>query len=146
MEMYIILGVFLIWLSVITYAVFKIHKHYANLTSHTNKKKLDEALDEVLSHDKLQEIHIENMQKSIEEIKDEVQHHLRTIGIKYFNPFGKTTSENSFILALLDNKKTGLLLNFIYTHDGLRIYPKKIKDGKGDEYVLSADEEEVIKK
>lgn len=41
-------------------------------------------------------------------------------------------------------KKDGIVLNFIYTHEGVRIYTKIVKMGKGEAYELSAEENEAI--
>ena len=48
-------------------------------------------------------------------------------------------------LALLDKEDSGLIINFIYTHEGVRVYTKKVKQGKGEEYQLSEEEQRAIK-
>jgi len=45
---------------------------------------------------------------------------------------------------LLNKKNCGLILNFIYTRDGLRVYTKAVKDGKGDKYQLSEEEKKAV--
>ena len=63
-----------------------------------------------------------------------------------FNPFERSGGEQSFVLALLNNLNSGLVINFIYTREGLRTYIKKVKAGKGEKYELSEEEKEAIDK
>jgi hypothetical protein len=61
-----------------------------------------------------------------------------------FNAFGKTEGEPSFVLALLNEHNSGVVVNFIYIHDGVRIYAKKVSDGKGEKHELSAEEKDAV--
>ncbi|MFN4212927.1 MAG: DUF4446 family protein [Microgenomates group bacterium] len=141
---YLVFGIFSIWLVVLTVIILRLRQHYYNLISRTKKKNIDDILDKLLETD-------ENFKKEISLIKEKLteeilisKSHLQKIGLVRFNPFERTGGENSFVLALLDAKNNGLTINFIYTKEGLRVYTKKIKSGKGEEYELSAEEKKAI--
>lgn len=68
----------------------------------------------------------------------------KKIGVVHYNPF-EEKGEKSFILSLLDKDNSGILLNYLYTRDGLRVYFKKITQGKQEKGQLSKEEEEAIK-
>lgn len=143
---YIIGGVFFIWLSILSWIVFKIRKHYYNLITRTKKERIDGILDELLLQDK-------NIKTDLEEIKKQVKEemrlsllHLQKIGLVRFNPFERVGGEQSFVVALLDKEDNGIIINFIYTREGLRAYTKRVKKGKGDEYELSEEEKKAIEK
>lgn len=70
----------------------------------------------------------------------------RKIGIVQFHALGKTEGEKSFVIALLNNLRTGIVLDFMYIPDGVRVYVKKIKEGKGETLELTEEELEAIKK
>lgn len=141
---YLAFGIFLIWLVVLTVIIFRLRRHYYNLISRTKKKNIDDILDRLLEVD-------ENFKREISLIKEKLNEeiiaskfHLQKIGLVRFNPFERSGGEQSFVLALLDAKNNGLTINFIYTREGLRIYTKKIKNGKGEKYELTEEEKKAI--
>ncbi len=146
MILYIIGGVFFIWLGIITIVLLKTRGHYLNLVSNTKKGQINDILDELIRTDQIISKDIVSIKK---ELKDEIQAsqlHLQKVGLLRFNPFERIAGEQSFVVALLDNENSGMILNFIYTRDGLRVYTKKVKRGQGEEYELSEEEKKVIEK
>lgn len=138
--------VVIIWLIVLSFVVFKLRNHYYNLISKTRKDKLDEILDSLLEQDKKNYNEIEIIKK---EFKNQIQLsklHLHKVGLIRFNPFDRAGGEQSFVIAFLDSEDNGIILNFIYTRDGLRVYTKKVTKGKGEEYDLSDEEKKAIEK
>ena len=144
MIIYIAGTVFFVWLILITTIIFKIKKHYDKLIIRTRKEKIDEILDVLLDNQKKL---VEENVFIKKELKEEIlssKLHLQKIGLIRFNPFERMGGEQSFIIALLDKEINGLTLNFIYTKEGLRVYTKKIKNGKGEGYDLSEEEKKAI--
>jgi len=70
----------------------------------------------------------------------------RKIGIVQFHALGKTEGEKSFVIALLNNLHSGIVLDFMYIPDGIRVYVKRVKNGKGETLELTQEELEAIKK
>ncbi len=141
---YVVAATFFLWISFLTYFVFKTRQHYFGLTKRTRKNTIDEILDSLLEDDRRLQKETEEIRKQLKEIIEKSRFYFQKMGLIRFNAFGKTGSDQSFALALLDKEDNGLIINFIYTHDGVRVYTKKIKQGKGD-YQLSEEEERVIK-
>ncbi|MFH0755131.1 MAG: DUF4446 family protein, partial [bacterium] len=109
--------------------IFKTKAHYDKLIIRTRKESIDEILDILLENQKkLTEENI-NLKKELREEILSSRLHIQKIGLVRFNPFERMGGEQSFIVALLDEEKNGLTLNFIYTKEGLRVYTKKIKNG-----------------
>ncbi len=118
--------------------------HYNNLISKTRKQKIDEILDELLMIDEKTKQELEIVKKELhEEIKTSTLH-IQKVGLVRFNPFERSGGDKSFVISFLNNEKSGIVMNFIYTRDGLRVYSKKIKNGKGEEYNLSEEEKKAI--
>lgn len=141
-----ILILLILWLLIITYFVYKIKSHYDRLVSRTKKTKIDEVLDVLLEKDKVFAKEISQIKKTIEEILYQEKFHYQKIGFLRFNPFERVGGEQSFIIALLNKEDSGLILNFLYTREGVRVYAKKVNKGVSEEYELSTEEKEVIKK
>lgn len=146
MMTYAVAGFFFIWLVILSWIVFKIRKHYYNLISTTKKVHIDAILDELLQTDKKIVFDLDQVKKQLKEEIQESQLHLQKVGLIRFNPFDRIGGEQSFVVALLNKENSGLIVNFIYTKEGLRVYTKKVKSGKGDEYELSEEEKKAIEK
>ena len=146
MVIYIIGAIFFIWLVFLTGIVLKTKAHYNNLISKTRKQKIDEILDELLMIERQTKEELEIVKKELREEIRTSSLHIQKVGLVRFNPFERTGGEKSFIISFLNHENSGIVINFIYTRDGLRVYSKKVKDGKGEEYNLSEEEEKAIEK
>lgn len=134
------------WLIFLSFLVFKLRNHYYNLISKTKKEKLDEILDLLLEEDKKQIGEINLIKSELKRQVEQSELHLQKIGLIRFSPFERIGGDQSFVVAFLDKENNGIILNFIYTREGLRVYTKKVKKGKGDEYDLSDEEKKAIEK
>ena len=144
MIIYAIVFIVFVWLGILTGLILKTKAHYNNLISNTKKHKIDEILDELLMIDKKTMQELEVVKKELrEEIKISTLH-IQKVGLVRFNPFEKTGGEKSFVITFLNYENSGIVINFIHTRDGLRVYSKKVKNGKGEEFELSEEEKKVI--
>lgn len=141
----LILSFFFFWLLVLTLFFLKLRNHYYYLTSKTRKQTLDEILEELIKSDKKLQNNIESLKRQLSDIIEKSKYHFQKFAIVRFNPFERVGGEQSFVIALLDEQENGYTLNFIYTKDGLRVYPKEIINGKGVNIDLSDEEREAIK-
>lgn len=144
--MYFVWSIFFIWLVVLSWIVFKVRKHYYNLITRTKKEHIDAILDELLQTDKKIITDLEEVKKQVKEEMKLSRLHLQKIGLVRFNPFERVGGEQSFVVSLLDKENNGIVINFIYTREVLRIYTKRVKKGKGEEYELSEEERKAIEK
>lgn len=119
--------------------------HYNDLTKGSNKRTLQALLEDLLKGQDFAKKDIEILQQRCDTIEKEGQFHIQKIGLLRFNPFKDTGGDQSFILALVDGKDTGVVISGLYSRAGTRWYAKKIKDGKGVEHELSDEEKQAIK-
>lgn len=68
------------------------------------------------------------------------------INVTRFNPFNDLGGDQSFILTILDQSNTGVVLTSLHNRDITRIYAKAVKDGEGDNITLSKEEKSAIVK
>jgi hypothetical protein len=62
-----------------------------------------------------------------------------------FNPFKDIGGDQSFALALLDGKNSGLVVSSLHTREGTRIYSKPVIKGESEKYPLTDEEKSAIK-
>ncbi|MCS6956799.1 MAG: DUF4446 family protein [Patescibacteria group bacterium] len=136
--------IFFTWLFLLSYFLLKTRNHYNNLVSKTRKEKLEEILNVLLEKNVKISSEVDLLKKELKNQIDFSRNYFQKIGILRYDPFYKEGSKQSFVISLLDANDNGIILNFIYTREGLRIYPKKVKNGKGEEYELSDEEKKVI--
>lgn len=143
MTAYFLAGGFFLWILILTFIVFKLRNHYYNLTSGTKKEKLDDMLESLMAGEKKMGNELQLLKKQVEEETKSSQLHLQKVALVRFNAFERAGGNESFVVCLLDNYKNGIIFNFIYTKDGLRVYTKRIREGRGVEYELSKEEEKA---
>ena len=62
-----------------------------------------------------------------------------------YDAYGEMSGRQSTSIALLDAKRSGLVLSSIHHRDQARLYAKEVRDGK-PEFELSPEEDEAIKR
>jgi len=75
--------------------------------------------------------------------QDKFHYHLT---LTRFNPFGEIGGDQSFILCLLDNINSGVIITSLHNRDYTRVYAKSILRGKVDNSALSAEEKAALLK
>ena len=81
----------------------------------------------------------------IKELENISEKTIQKTGIVRFNPFNEIGGNQSFFIALLDNKNNGFVISSLFTQEVNRVYTKTLKNGKSD-YPLSKEEIEAIGK
>jgi len=140
----IVLGFFFIWLILLSWIIFRAKSHYRNLVDTTKKVKLDQILELLINDDKKFASELSIIKKKLVDLTDKQKFYFKKIGIVNFNPFGRSGGEQGLVVALLNEENSGLIINFIYTRDGLRVYTKQVKNSKGEKHELSEEEKKAI--
>lgn len=69
---------------------------------------------------------------------------LQHIGMVRFNPFDDTGSDQSFAIALLDDRRDGIVLSSLHGRANTRLFAKPVEAGSS-KHTLSAEESEAIR-
>ena len=144
MALYFLLAVLSGWVIFLSWIVFSTRSHYFKLVSRTHKGQIDDILNSLVEKDTIYEKHADEVKKEIQKMQESMQTHIQKIGLVRFSPFEKKGGQDSFVFSLLNNDNTGVIMNFIYTPDGLRVYSKKVESGKGVEFELTEEEKKAI--
>ena len=97
-----------------------------------------------MNRDKQTKQELEIIKKELKIEMEKSLLHFQKVGLIRFNPFERSGGDKSFVISLLNYENSGIVINFIHTRDGLRVYSKKIKNGKGQEFELSEEEKKAI--
>ena len=79
-----------------------------------------------------------------DKIEEEERVALKKIGLTRFNPFKDTGGDQSFILSILNQEDTGIVISGLYSRLGTRWYAKKVEKGKGVDHELSDEEKKAV--
>ncbi|MEK7521829.1 MAG: DUF4446 family protein [Patescibacteria group bacterium] len=139
----IIGGVFALWLAGITFWIFKIASHYNNLVKRSDKKTLTDILKSILDCAKTNESKIDLVDKKLDALEKRVEGHIQKLGVVRFNPYGDTGGNQSFAVALLNSKNTGMVILSLHGREGTRVYTKTVVNGKSAQD-LSYEEKQAI--
>jgi hypothetical protein len=72
-------------------------------------------------------------------------HSLHKVGVVRYNPFKDLGGDQSFAIALLDGKNSGLVISSLHTREGTRVYTKPVIKGESKKYPLTEEEKQAIK-
>lgn len=133
-----------IWIGVLTYLFKKMQKNYSVLTEGINKKTLDAVLSNIVKESNKSKEDIDRLIARCDTIEKDARFHIQKIGLMRFNPFKDTGGDQSFILSLMDDHNTGVVITALYSRSGTRWYAKRIMRGKGVEHELSDEEKKVV--
>lgn len=68
---------------------------------------------------------------------------IQKVGIVRYNPFRDMGGDQSFSIALLDAKDSGVTISSLFTREGTRVYTKPIKLGQS-KHQLTEEEQKAI--
>jgi len=111
-----------------------------------NKTNLGDTLDRLIHATSTQEKAIHTLHEQAIYLKNDGEKHIQKIGIVRFNPFSDTGGSQSFTIALLDGKKSGIVITSLYARTGNRWYIKHIHEGVCRDVDLSKEEQTALTK
>lgn len=69
---------------------------------------------------------------------------LHKSAVMRFNPFKEVGGNQSFAVALLNGKNSGVVFSSLHTREGARAYAKPVKNGAADGFPFTEEEKAVI--
>jgi len=141
----IVLSILLIFNVILFILFFSLRLHYNSLVKGVTKKKLMSVLEGIQKTLSTHERALSSNKKSILKQADDARLHVQKLSLKRFNPFSDTGGDQSFILAILDGNKDGVVITSLHSRENTRFYVKSVKGGSGVKHPLSKEEQKVIK-
>lgn len=125
----IISVIFGVWLTFLSVLIFKVYKLFTKLSLGIEADLTKKGFGEI--------------NKRLSFLENDGKGHIQKVGLVRFNPFKELGGDQSFCLAILDGEDSGILLTGLHTRDRTRVYMKKIIKGKSD-HDLSVEEKKAL--
>lgn len=140
----VVIGILFLWAAVLTIITLKIWRHYNKLVIGTKGEGLAKILDKILEKVKQTEKETGKLKEGLKNIQERSRKFIQKANIMRFNPFKDVGGDQSFITALLDADKSGIVISSLHSRNATRWFAKKIKKGKGVDHKLSEEEKKLI--
>jgi hypothetical protein len=86
---------------------------------------------------------VNQLQAKYSEVSAVLPSTIRHVGLIRFSPFHDTGGDQSFALALLDGRGTGVVMTGLHSRSESRLYAKPIERGRST-YVLTPEEQQAM--
>lgn len=139
---YILIGVIavllglIIWLAILQARLKKIFKG-------KNARNLEDVMASIQKEIGALNQSEKEIEKYLETVEKRLKQSIQKVGLVRFNPFEGMGSNQSFALAMLDEKGDGTVISSLYSREGVRTYAKPIKNYQS-EFTISEEEKEAI--
>lgn len=121
----------------------KMHRKYDLMMAGSGVENLETLLIDLKVQMDSVEDEQEEQRKSLKILLTKLQQVKGQVGIKRYNAFSDQGSDLSFSLAIMDEKKNGVVISAIYSRDSSYVYAKPLAAGEST-YALSPEEVEAI--
>ena len=103
-----------------------------SLPKEVTKKDLQSALNKLVRDHQATLKEVKGLKIALGKLKEDNRDNVQKMGLVRFNPFSETGGDQSFCLAILDDRDSGLVISSLHSRDTTRIYAKPINEGKSD--------------
>ncbi len=107
-------------------------------------RDLESILTEQLKEVKVLDQEIQEVFEAVNKLRDLSLKTIHKVSVGRFNPFKEVGGNQSFCVALLDGKNTGVIISSLHTREGTRVYAKPVKEGQPKEFPFTDEEKETV--
>lgn len=145
---YIIIGLIIATLILLIISIIlvvsniRLKKRYKAFMGDSSGKALEERL--IYSFRNLEAVMEENkaIKAALKKLNNDMRESFTKIGIVHYDAFDETTGKLSFVVALLNDRNNGVIINSVYSiRSGCYVYAKEIINGES--YKVLTEEEKV---
>lgn len=141
---YTIIALLAVWASLLSFFLARLLIHYRRLTQNAQKKELMQIWEEYLAVAQRNQSEIKRLEIELGRLQKASRDHLQRIGVVRFNPFHELGGNQSFALAILDEKGDGMVISSLHGRESTRVYAKPVKGFEAHGFELSAEEKDAI--
>lgn len=137
--------VIFLWLGGMSFLVWKQGRFLKMLIPKSGERDVRKKFEELINLTQDFKNNTGVLKNKVEEIEKLGFGHIQKVSLFRFNPFEDTGGDQSFSIALLDNKGSGIVITSLHARSGTRVFAKEVICGKSGQYEFSKEEQEVIK-
>jgi hypothetical protein len=132
------------WLFALRRRIGRTTDGYRRLTGDQTDASLAETLDRHLDRVEAVDRRLGELDGAYRSLEARSRGSLQHLGIVRFNPFPDTGSDQSFAIALLNDRHTGVVISSLHARNGTRVFAKPVEAGQA-RYALSDEEAEALR-
>lgn len=140
-----IAGCLVIWLGFLSFLIWKQNSFLKSVFPKSGERDIRRKFEEVLVQIGRFDLDLKNLKGLVGELDNKGASHIQRVELERFNPYDDTGGDQSFTIALLDDKGSGVVVTSLHARSGTRVFAKDVKLGKGGKYKLSEEEERIVK-
>jgi uncharacterized protein DUF4446 len=105
---------------------------------------LEHVLDQHIGQVRQVSSRLDDLHTMTEYLEQRTRGSLQHIGLVRFNPFEDTGSDQSFAIALLDDRRDGIVISSLHGRANTRVFAKPVENGTS-RHTLSSEEADAIR-
>lgn len=121
-----------------------LQKKLALFFGNKEARDLEAILTEQLNEVKVLDQEIQELFEVSNRLRDLSLKSIHKVSVERFNPFKEVGGNQSFCVALLDGKNTGVIISSLHTREGTRAYAKPVYEGQPKGFPFTEEEKETI--
>ena len=118
---------------------------YHRLTRGTSGGNLEEILHEFMTIVYNDSNRMDKLEEKIVQTDQELHNCVQHIGVVRFDAFEDIGGEQSYAVAMMDDRKNGVVFSSVYSRNSIRVYAKAMVNGQPS-HKLSEEEERALAK
>ncbi len=126
-------ALFLVMLICLLYLIGKVSKLirlYQRLTRGTSGGILEEILDQYMGTVNKNTNRMDQIEKKIESMEATLENCLQRVGVVRYDAFEDVGGAQSFALAIIDSKRSGIVMSSVFSRNSIRVYAKGMSEGQ----------------
>jgi len=117
---------------------------YGALVQGAEGGSLQHVLDQHIGQVRQVSSRLDDLHTMTEFLEQRTRGSLQHIGLVRFNPFEDTGSDQSFAIALLDDRRDGIVISSLHGRANTRVFAKPVENGTS-RHTLSSEEADAIR-
>jgi hypothetical protein len=139
-----ILLILIISVLVLSVRLRRATRAYGALVQGAEGGSLQQVLDQHIGQVRQVSSRLDDLNTMTEYMEQRTRGSLQHIGLVRFNPFEDTGSDQSFAIALLDDRKDGVVISSLHGRANTRVFAKPVENGTS-RHALSDEEASAIR-
>ena len=135
----------LIWNLGLTFVIWKERSFLRELFPKSSERDIRKKFEEILESVGGFNQKLNGLNTKLSELEKDGFGHVQKVRLLRYNPYNDVGGDQSFSVALLDKKGTGVVVTSLHTRSGTRVFAKQVIVGKANKYEFSKEEEQVVK-
>ena len=136
-------GLALVWLAILQVRASRMIRRYQQLVGGVSAGNLEQIMSMHVGRINQHERQIGELNHGLDALDRTLQTAIQRVGLVRFNPFDDVGGDQSFAIALLDQRGNGVVFSSLHHRSETRVYAKPIEGGRSS-YTLSDEEAQAL--